>query len=45
MKILALNLRAGGTRATLPRLLDRVLGHAPDVVVFSEFRANGNGRS
>jgi exonuclease III len=43
VKVLALNVRAGGTRATRPALLDRVLGHAPDVVVFSEFRANANG--
>ncbi len=38
MRLLALNLRAGGSRKNLDRLLDGTLAHRPDVVVYSEFR-------
>jgi exonuclease III len=38
MRVLALNLRAGGSRKNLDRLLEGTLAHRPDVVVYSEFR-------
>jgi exodeoxyribonuclease III len=43
MRVLALNLRAGGSRKHLDRLLVGTLEHRPDVVVYSEFRAGAAG--
>jgi exodeoxyribonuclease III len=43
MRILAVNLRSGGAARTTGALIERCLAHDPDVVVFSEFRANQNG--
>jgi exonuclease III len=38
MRVLALNLRAGGSRDAIDRLLESSLAHTPDTVVYSEFR-------
>jgi hypothetical protein len=43
MRILAVNVRAGGTAGTTSALLARCLGHDPHAVVLSEFRPNRNG--
>jgi exodeoxyribonuclease III len=43
MRILAVNIRSGGTRATIDALLARALSHEPDVLVFSEFRDTATG--
>jgi exodeoxyribonuclease III len=44
MRILAVNVRAGGSGATTAALIERCLGHEPDVVALSEYRANRSGR-
>jgi exonuclease III len=44
MRILAVNIRAGGSSGTIGALVARCLGRAPDVVVLSEFRDNPVGR-
>lgn len=41
--MLALNVRAGGSRSTIEPLLGKVLRHEPDVVVLAEFRENRVG--
>jgi len=38
MRVLAVNIRAGGNRSTMPPLVARALRHDPDAVVISEFR-------
>ncbi len=43
MRILALNVKAGGTSAKIDALLERVLGHRADVHVFGEFRDSATG--
>lgn len=43
MRVLAVNIRSGGNRRSAPALVSRVLGHQPDVVVFSEFRDTPTG--
>jgi exodeoxyribonuclease-3 len=43
MRVLALNLRAGGSRSVLDRLLNRSLAHRPDTVVYSEYRNTAAG--
>lgn len=43
MRILAVNIRSGGTAATLAALLARIASHAPNAVVLSEFRDNATG--
>lgn len=43
MKILALNIRAGGTRTTIGRLLAKCISHDCDVVGLVEYRENALG--
>jgi exonuclease III len=43
LRILALNLRSGGSRSSIDRLVARCLTHRPDVLTFSEFRNNAAG--
>jgi len=43
MRILAVNLRAGGSRATIDALIARAVDRSPDAIVFSEFRNNAVG--
>lgn len=43
MRILAVNLRSGGSRSTFAALIGRALGHRPDVLTLSEFRNNATG--
>jgi exonuclease III len=43
VKILAVNIRAGGSRATIEAMVARCLEHAPDCIVLSEFRDNPVG--
>jgi len=43
MRLLAVNIRSGGSRATNDALLERSLAHEPDVLVFSEYRDTANG--
>jgi exonuclease III len=43
MRVLAVNVRAGGSRATAAGLLARSYGHKPDTIVFSEYRDNAVG--
>ncbi len=38
MLVLAINVRSGGNRATLDRLVERCADHHPDVAIFSEYR-------
>src|SRR5579864_1170407 len=45
MRILALNLKAGGTRTKIDALLQRVFSHGPNVVVFSEYRDTLSGEN
>lgn len=43
MRVLALNVRSGGSRSTAGTLIARIADHAPAVVVLSEFRDNPTG--
>jgi exonuclease III len=43
MRVLAVNIRSGGSRATIEPMVDRCLSHEPDCVVLSEFRENPVG--
>lgn len=43
MRILAVNIRSGGTRATIDAVIARCLSHDAQVMVFSEFRDNTTG--
>ncbi len=43
MRILAVNLRSGGSRGTIERLVKRCLSHRPDCITLSEFRNNSVG--
>jgi exodeoxyribonuclease III len=43
VKILAVNIRAGGSQATVEAMAARCLAHEPDCVVLSEFRDNPVG--
>jgi exonuclease III len=43
MRVLAVNVRAGGINAKIEALLERALGHKADVYVFSEFRDTPTG--
>ena len=43
MRVLALNIRAGGNRSAFAPVLARMLRHDPDVVVVSEFRSTPAG--
>jgi exonuclease III len=43
MRVLAVNIRSGGSRGTVDAMLARSLSHRPGVVVFSEFRDNATG--
>lgn len=43
MRILAVNLRSGGNRNTIERLVARCLNHRPDCISLSEFRDNSVG--
>lgn len=43
MRVLAVNVRAGGTAAKIDALLERALGYGADVYVFSEFRDTNAG--
>jgi exodeoxyribonuclease III len=43
MRILAVNVRAGGSRSLVEGLAARCLGHEPDAVVISEYRENPSG--
>ena len=43
MRLLGVNIRSGGSRATMDALLRRCLLHEPDVLVFSEFRDTATG--
>lgn len=43
MRALAVNIRAGGSRASADALVARCLTHSPDILVFSEFRDNATG--
>jgi exodeoxyribonuclease III len=45
MRVLAVNIRSGGSISTIPALVARCLRHDPDVVVISEFRDNSAGRA
>ena len=43
MRVLGVNVRSGGSRGTAGALVARCVGHAPDVIVLSEFRDNPVG--
>ncbi len=43
MRILAVNLRSGGSPSTIERLVARCLAHCPDCITLSEFRNNSVG--
>jgi exodeoxyribonuclease III len=43
MRILAVNVRSGGSRSTIERLVARCLNHRPDCISLSEFRNNSVG--
>jgi exonuclease III len=43
VRVLAVNVRAGGTVAKIDALLERALGHGADVYVLSEFRDTATG--
>lgn len=43
MRVLAVNVRSGGTRASAGALIDRCISHHPDAIVLSEFRDNATG--
>lgn len=43
MRVLAINVRSGGSRATVDRLVERCAGHHPDVAVFAEYRDTSAG--
>jgi exonuclease III len=43
VKVLAINIRAGGTRSTIDRLLEKCLSHDCDTLVLAEFRENPLG--
>jgi len=43
--VLAVNIRAGGSRAAVDALVARACGHHPDVAIFSEYRDNRTGAS
>jgi Tfp pilus assembly pilus retraction ATPase PilT len=45
MRLLALNIRAGGSGATAPAVVARCLRHDPDVVVLCEYRDNAAGQT
>ena len=40
MRFLTVNLRSGGSRASIEALIGRCLQHRPDILVFAEFRHN-----
>jgi len=43
MIIIAINVRSGGSRTTARAVVDRCLTHAPEAIVFSEYRDNATG--
>lgn len=43
MRLLAVNIRSGGTRATMDAMLVRCMSHEAGTLVFSEFRDNATG--
>ncbi|MBV8331853.1 MAG: hypothetical protein JO192_03890 [Candidatus Eremiobacteraeota bacterium] len=43
MRVLAINVRSGGSRSTAAALIARALGHRPQALVLSEFRDNTTG--
>jgi exodeoxyribonuclease III len=43
VKVLAVNIRSGGSRATIEAMIARCLSHGPDCIVLSEFRENPVG--
>jgi exodeoxyribonuclease-3 len=45
MRVLAVNIRAGGTAATIRQLLARCERHEPDAIVLSEFRDTKTGEA
>jgi exodeoxyribonuclease III len=43
VRILTVNLRAGGNGVTIPQIVRRASDHQPDAIVFSEYRDNAAG--
>jgi exodeoxyribonuclease-3 len=45
VRFLTVNLRSGGSRASIEALIGRCLQHRPDILVFAEFRHNTTGNA